>query len=126
MITNKELVYFLLKFAIREQKIKPISLKSGGAAGIDLLAQEFFKEFYGIEPEVIKPDYVVYPDHMKWKAPLDRNGDVVRDVDYVIAIWSGETPEGKGGTWDATKKAMALRIPVIFINLKRGIIEVKR
>jgi hypothetical protein len=120
-IANKELVYFILKTVIRDYKLNPVSLKSGGANGVDKIAEGFFQEFYGIEPEVLKPDYDKYPPAMRWKAPLDRNGDVVEGVDVVIAIWGGEEYGGKkGGTRDACEKALAQNIPVIFVNVKRA------
>ena len=123
-VTKKELVYFILKHVCNTYKLKPTALKSGGANGVDKIAEEFFKQYFDINAQVLKPDYEAFKGRERL-APLARNGDIVKDNDYVIAIWAGETPEGKGGTWDATKKAIAMQIPVIFVNVKRGTIELK-
>lgn len=121
-MTKKELVFFILKYVVREYRLEPTSLKSGGANGVDKLAEEFFKAFYEIDAEILKPDYAAFKGRERL-APLARNADIVKDSDYLIAIWAGETPEGEGGVWDAVTKSREMNIPVIFVNVRQGRIE---
>ena len=55
---------------------------SGGAGGVDAWAEQFARsggfEFIKIEPD--------YQKHGK-KAPIIRNRELVKQADYVLAIW---------------------------------------
>ena len=55
---------------------------SGGAAGADTIAERFARE-QGLEFIKILPDY---QKHGK-KAPIIRNLEIVRQADYLLAIW---------------------------------------
>lgn len=61
-------------------------LVSGGAVGVDTLAEEYADEH--VIPKVIfKPDYARYGKF----APLKRNELIVDAADLVIAIWDGKS-----------------------------------
>lgn len=78
----------------------------GGARGADRLADRFGR-VYGLQVEVIRPDYQRYPERL---APLMRNTELVALADAVMAFYG---PKGRtGGTWDTVKKALARNLPV--------------
>ena len=55
---------------------------SGGAGGVDTWAEEFAR-LRGLEFVKLVPDYQRYGK----KAPTIRNRELVRQADYVLAIW---------------------------------------
>jgi len=57
---------------------------SGGAAGVDALAERYAEE-HGLKLTVIRPDYKL----AKRAAPLLRNGEIIRRADYVLILWDG-------------------------------------
>lgn len=63
---------------------------SGGAKGIDTLAQQ-----YADENNI--PTLIIYPDYKKYgkKAPLKRDKQIVDLADEIIAIWDGKSPGTK-------------------------------
>lgn len=61
-------------------------LVSGGAVGVDTLAEEYAKQ-HGLPIRVIRPNYELYGR----KAPLFRNRQIVECADLVIALWDGSS-----------------------------------
>ena len=61
-------------------------LISGGAVGVDTLAEAYAAE-HRIPIQVIRPRYDLFGK----KAPLLRNRQIVECADLVIAIWDGES-----------------------------------
>jgi predicted Rossmann fold nucleotide-binding protein DprA/Smf involved in DNA uptake len=61
------------------------SIISGGALGVDSLAERYAKENH-IDVNVIKPDYGKYKDCQKKQAPLDRNKLIADKCDIMIAF----------------------------------------
>ena len=59
---------------------------SGGAEGADQLAERV-ASFLRIPITVFRPDYARY--HRR--APLERNLDIIRRADHVIALWDGHS-----------------------------------
>ena len=59
---------------------------SGGAEGADQIA-EHIAEFLHVPLTVFRPDYARF----QRRAPLERNRDIVRHADYVIALWDGSS-----------------------------------
>ena len=57
---------------------------SGGAAGVDALAERYAIE-NGLKLTVIRPDYKIFDR----AAPIVRNGQIVRTADYVLILWDG-------------------------------------
>lgn len=61
-------------------------LISGGAVGVDTLAEEYAKQ-HGLPIRIIRPDYALYGR----KAPLMRNRQIVECADLVVALWDGSS-----------------------------------
>ncbi len=62
------------------------SIISGGAGGIDSLAEKYARE-NNIEIEIIRPQYQRYGRC----APIIRNREIVDKADLVVAIWDGKS-----------------------------------
>jgi hypothetical protein len=63
-----------------------LDLISGGAIGVDTLAEQFAKE-YELPIEVYKPQYHKFQN--KNLAPLARNTQMVADCDWGMCFWDG-------------------------------------
>lgn len=72
IIKNKDLEY------------NNIIIVSGGAKGVDSLAEMFAKKF-NIATEIYIPDWKKYGR----SAGMIRNGDIVKNSDIVIVFWDG-------------------------------------
>lgn len=85
-------------------------LVSGGADGIDVLAERLAKE-------IRKPIKIFLPDYAKYgkPAPLIRNQEIVDYADGCIAFPSYRS----NGTMDAVKKFEKAKKPVKIISLTR-------
>lgn len=59
---------------------------SGGARGIDTVAEEFADK-KRISKLILRPNYTKYGR----KAPLIRNKQIVDLADYILAIWDGKS-----------------------------------
>lgn len=66
--------------------IKPDTdmILSGGARGIDILAEEFADK-HKLPKVILKPRYDLYGK----VAPLKRNEELVKMADEVLAVWDG-------------------------------------
>lgn len=62
-------------------------LVSGGAMGVDTLAEEYAKE-HGLPIRIIRPNYELFGK----RAPLLRNRQIVECADLVVAVWDGQSP----------------------------------
>lgn len=77
---------------IKEYVLKKIDINevecviSGGANGVDRLAEKFAKEF-GLKMTVFLPDW---NKHGKAAGPI-RNKDIVKNADVVFAFWDGQS-----------------------------------
>ena len=60
---------------------------SGGAAGVDTLADHWAKQ-HGKPLTVIRPDYRRYKGRL---APIMRNREIVRRADAVFILWDGQS-----------------------------------
>ena len=78
-------------------------LISGGAPGVDTLAEEYAKQ-HGLPIRVIRPNYALYGR----RAPLFRNRQIVECADLVVAIWDGSSP----GTAFTVEYARERGVPV--------------
>lgn len=61
-------------------------LVSGGAVGVDTLAEEYAR-LHELPIRVIRPNYGLYGR----KAPLFRNRQIVECADLVVALWDGKS-----------------------------------
>ncbi|MDD6762586.1 MAG: hypothetical protein PUD92_02955 [Clostridiales bacterium] len=59
---------------------------SGGANGIDMLAEEFADK-HKLSKTILRPDYA----HYKKGAPLKRNDEMVDMADEVLVVWDGKS-----------------------------------
>ena len=59
---------------------------SGGAVGIDTLAEIYAKSNH-LPTKIFKPDYAKYGR----KAPILRNDEIVAYAQYVLAFWDGSS-----------------------------------
>lgn len=76
---------------------------SGGARGVDQLAEEYAKE-RGLGLEVLLPNYELFGK----TAPLIRDRQIVDKADLVVAIWDGSS----SGTRYTIEYAKAQGVPV--------------
>ena len=72
---------------LKEKKITPALIISGGAKGVDTYAKKY-AEGNNIEFKEFLPDYKTYPVKI---APLKRNDLIVQNADFIIAIWDGKS-----------------------------------
>lgn len=79
----KEKAYGLL---CRHIPANATEIVSGGAVGIDTLAEIYAKQ-NGLPTKIFKPDYARYGK----RAPLVRNDEIVGYAQYVLAIWDGNS-----------------------------------
>ena len=76
---------------------------SGGAEGADKIA-EHIAERLGLPIKIFRPDYETYYR----RAPLERNLDIIRYSDFVLALWDGSSR----GTAHVIKSCVAEYTPV--------------
>ncbi len=81
---------------------------SGGANGIDKLAEKYAKE-NNIPTLIIEPEYSKY----RKNAPLVRNKKIVESADLIIAFWDGIS----NGTKDVINQANLLGKQIIVHNI---------
>jgi predicted Rossmann fold nucleotide-binding protein DprA/Smf involved in DNA uptake len=72
---------------------------SGGATGIDQLAERYSAKHLATTPIIIKPDWAKYGK----QAGFLRNKDIIAAADQVIAIWDG-TSKGTKNSINLAKK----------------------
>lgn len=81
---------------------------SGGAVGIDTLAEAFAKK-NGIRTKIFLPDYDKYGK----RAPIIRNDEIISYAQYVIAVWDGKSR----GTAYTIAKCIENGVPVRIVSL---------
>ncbi len=82
---------------------------SGGARGIDALAEEVAKSL-SLPVKIFLPDYETYGR----QAPLFRNRQIIDYADCVLAFWDGRSP----GTKSVIGTCMDIGKPIQVITLK--------
>jgi hypothetical protein len=98
-VTSKEIIHTILDGYTFNQIV------SGGAKGVDSIAEEYGHLKGLLEPIIFKPDYAKYGSPA---AQFIRNGEIVAAADMVISIWDGKST----GTQDSMKKARKLGKPM--------------
>lgn len=90
---------------------------SGGASGIDSLA-----EAYADEHRISK--LIVYPNYKRYAkgAPLKRNEIMVDNADAVLAIWDGVSR----GTLHTVKYAISTEKPLLLLKSVGGKYEIEK
>jgi hypothetical protein len=93
-----------------KNNIKIERIISGGALGVDKLAETFSKKHNLPNPLIFKPDYQKYPGNI---APIMRNTQIVESANYLIAFPTKDST----GTWDTIRKAQLKKIPITIHNV---------
>ena len=83
---------------------------SGGAVGVDTLAERF-AQAEGLALTVFRPDY----DRFDKIAPLIRNETIVKQADYVLILWDGCSK----GTLHVIKTCMKIGKPYKLLLFKK-------
>jgi hypothetical protein len=86
-------------------------LISGGAKGVDSLAEQYAKE-HGIKTKIFLPDYLKHQQG----APIRRNLLIVKEADLIVAFWNGKSK----GTKNVMMTARKLNKAVLQIDLISG------
>ena len=108
-ITNEAYVFSVLNFYLRRLlEENEVTIISGGALGIDKIAEKFAEE-KGLKTEIYKPEYDKFPPRV---APILRNQTIVENSDYLMAITTGSK-----GTASTIKMAEKKGIPIKIITL---------
>jgi len=94
--------YEQFKSCLNREKIKFKSIISGGARGVDALAERYAKEM-GISLNIYLLDWT---KHGKSAGPI-RNRQIIENSDCVIAFWDEKSP----GTRSSLKIAEELKKP---------------
>jgi predicted Rossmann fold nucleotide-binding protein DprA/Smf involved in DNA uptake len=88
---------------------------SGGATGIDSLAEQFSASIHLTAPKIFLPDWKQYGK----SAGFIRNKDIVDYADAVVAIWDGIS-KGTKHSVDYAKK-QGKQVDVWIVDLELGI-----
>ena len=83
-------------------------LLSGGAGGVDTLAEEAARLLH-LHIRVLRPDYQTYGR----MAPLLRDNQIVQQADLVLAFWDGHSP----GTAYTLNQCVQTQTPFRIIHL---------
>lgn len=94
--------------AVEQSGWVPTEIISGGAKGIDRLAEEFAR-MNGLTLTVMKPDWKRYGRG----AGLRRNLDMLEACECVVAIWDGVSR----GTKHSINSAKEIGRPVFVVNV---------
>mgnify|MGYP003610618121 CR=1 FL=1 len=109
-ITFSEYVFSVLDFYLsRLLEENEVVIISGGAIGIDKLAEDFAEE-RKLKTEIYLPDYKQYGK----SATFIRNQQIIDNSDYLIAITTGSN-----GTADSIKRAKKKNIPIKIIKYEK-------
>lgn len=94
---------------------------SGGAKGVDALAERYSNEHKLIKPLVILPDWKQY----NRGAGAVRNREIVDTADFVVAIWDGKSKGTKISINHAKKTHKPIFIWLISDSQEPKLIELK-
>ena len=92
---------------LNENQIKVSVIVSGGARGVDTLAERFAEENH-LETKIFKPNWEIGRH-----AAFLRNTDIVESADIVIAFWDGFSRGTKDSITKAKKRNKRLFIEKI-------------
>lgn len=104
--------YEQFKSCVNGEKIKFKSIISGGARGVDTLAERYAKEI-GVPLKIYWPDWT---KHGKAAGPI-RNRQIIENSDCVIAFWDEKSP----GTRSSLKIAEELKKPLTIFVYREAI-----
>lgn len=79
--------YEVVADAIESAPFTPTHIITGGANGVDTLAERWADE-NSVSKNTFKPDYDSHPGQV---APLKRNEKMAKEGEALIAVWNGES-----------------------------------
>jgi len=88
-----------------------VVIVSGGATGVDTMAEQFAHKFCSEKPVIYRPDPSIIEARGFAVAAKERNQLIVNRSDYIIAFWDGKSR----GTRDTINRAAKAKKPVIII-----------
>jgi len=91
--------------------IVPGCIISGGAKGVDTLAEDYAKEFE-IKPKIFPAEWTNASGIYDKGAGMKRNALIIENADFVVAIWDGKS----SGTKNSIKRAKNLNKPLVIYN----------
>ncbi len=105
--TNRQLIFSKINEWVNRYG-KPSLIISGGATGIDTIAEEY-ASLSGIQTSIFNPEYIKYGR----SAPLIRNSQIVNACTHLLAFPSATSK----GTWDSIRKAGKAGKPYIIYTI---------
>ena len=105
---NQNNVKEVIAQVISKSKTPINEIVTGGANGVDAIA-EFFAKENKIKCTVFLPQYEIYGK----RAPLIRNNIILENSDAILAIWDGESK----GTLYTINRSKKLGLKVMIVNL---------
>ncbi len=100
---------------LKKNGIKPENLivVSGGAKGVDKLAERFALEETKNKPIIFLPQYSLFSAKEQRKAPLARNQQIVNESERIIAFPTKDST----GTYHTINLAKKKKIPIDVFNV---------
>lgn len=95
--------YELFKAATKQSGFEITEIVSGGANGVDKLAERYARE-NNIPIKILRPDW----DKFGKSAGIRRNVDINKAVEAVIALWDGKSRGTAHSIQLATRRKMPL------------------
>ena len=114
IIGSRDITEFDMETILFHLPKKVEAILSGGAKGVDSLAEEFARR-QGIPFLKVLPNYPRYGK----KAPIMRNLEIVRQADYLLAIWDYKSR----GTAHAIACCIREGVPVRILNADGAPVE---
>lgn len=106
---SRDITYIgFVKEAVAESRFNITEIISGGARGVDLLAERYAAQ-NNIPCRVFEADWNT---HKKAAGPI-RNAEMAKHADALIAIWDGESRGTRNMIETATKKGLKVYIKKI-------------
>jgi hypothetical protein len=91
---------------------KPNNIISGGARGTDSFGSKWASD-NNISTIIFKPRYNDFPEKVRrWMAPKERNTDIVKNSDIILAFWNMEST----GTLDSITKGRDMNKKIYIFN----------
>ena len=110
IIGSRSLSGFDKNIILRHIPAETTDIVSGGAIGVDALAEEIAQEL-GLNFRKIEPDYEQYGKN----APIERNKQIISAAVKVLAVWDFRSR----GTAYTLAKCIEMRVPVRIVSPKK-------
>lgn len=107
---NRDIFYFdvsILDSLLPKITEEEITIISGGARGIDKVAEQYAKD-KNLKTLILEPDW----DNLGKVAGFVRNDDIIKLSDVILAIWDGTS----NGTFDVIEKCLKKHKPIYLLK----------